>query len=78
MPTIGRYGGFRFFFFSEEGLEPPHVHVEHAGRFAKFWLAPVTLAKSRDFSLPELTKLRRIIERRRDEFEEKWHEYFRR
>ena len=27
-PTIGREGPFRFFFFfSEEGTEPAHVHI---------------------------------------------------
>jgi uncharacterized protein DUF4160 len=28
MPTILRWKGFRFFFFSNEGDEPPHVHAE--------------------------------------------------
>jgi hypothetical protein len=30
MPTILRKDGFRFFFFSREGTEPPHIHVEQA------------------------------------------------
>ena len=38
MPEVFRYGGFRFFFFSREGTEPRHVHVEQADRYAKFWL----------------------------------------
>lgn len=28
MPTILRLLGFRFFFYSNEGTEPAHVHVE--------------------------------------------------
>jgi Domain of unknown function (DUF4160) len=28
MPTLLRIEGFRFFFYSSEGQEPPHVHVE--------------------------------------------------
>jgi hypothetical protein len=40
MPTILRIAGFRFFFFSNEGEEPPHVHVERAESVAKFWLQP--------------------------------------
>ncbi|MBI4007657.1 MAG: DUF4160 domain-containing protein, partial [Planctomycetes bacterium] len=47
MPTILRIKGYRFFFFSLEGREPPHIHVEHAGKYAKFWLEPVELARSR-------------------------------
>jgi len=30
MPTLLRVEGFRFFFFSNEGQEPPHVHVGRA------------------------------------------------
>lgn len=42
MPTIFRYKGYRFFFFSNEGFppEPPHVHVRQGERVAKFWLVP--------------------------------------
>ena len=28
MPTLLRFEGFRFFSYSNEGQEPPHVHVE--------------------------------------------------
>jgi hypothetical protein len=38
MPTILRLRGYRFFFFSGEGGEPPHIHVESAENYAKFWL----------------------------------------
>src|SRR2546426_8436204 len=38
-PTVLRVRGYRFYFFSRE--EPrPHVHVQHAGGEAKFWLEP--------------------------------------
>ena len=37
------------FFYSLEEREPIHIHVEHAGRYAKFWLDPVTLASNRGF-----------------------------
>jgi hypothetical protein len=76
MPTVLRVKGYRFFFFSLEGQEPPHVHVESAEKFAKFWLAPVSLAKSRGFRSGELTEIQRLVEANRDVFEEKWHEHF--
>ncbi len=41
MPTILRVDGFRFFFFSNEGFEPSHVHIESGDGYAKFWLNPV-------------------------------------
>jgi hypothetical protein len=40
---------YRFFFFSSEGQEPPHIHVEQAERYAMFWLNPVSLARSPAF-----------------------------
>ena len=76
MPTVLRTGGFRFFFFSGEGGEPPHIHVESAGRYAKFWLRPVDLVKSIGYNAREVRRLRDLVSRHRDLFEEKWHEHF--
>src|SRR5205807_3664130 len=75
MPTVLRAGGFHFFFFSNEGNEPPHIHVEHAGCYAKFWLAPVRLAYSSRFWHRERAILRRIVERNQELFMEKWNEF---
>jgi len=76
MPTILRVRGYRFFFFSLEGNEPPHIHVEQAERFAKFWLENVSLAKSRGFRSGELTEIQNIVEENRALFLERWNEYF--
>ena len=46
MPTVLRVGPYRLFFYSGDGREPPHVHVERDDSLAKFWLAPVRLASS--------------------------------
>ena len=76
MPTIHRQQGCRFFFFSMEGTEPAHVHVEQAGKYAKFRLDGATLARNRGFASHELTVIRRLVEQNRETFEEKWHEFF--
>ena len=76
MPTVLRVRGYRFFFFSLEGQEPPHIHIETAERVAKFWLAPVSLAKSRGFRSGELKEIQGIVEENRDTFLERWHEHF--
>jgi hypothetical protein len=76
MPTVLRLLGFRFFFFSMEGSEPPHIHVEHGDNVAKFWLKPVELASSDGFRSHELSKLRLMVIEHRDLFLEKWHEHF--
>lgn len=77
MPTVCRVNGFRFFFFSNEGNEPPHIHVERGDCDAKFWLEPVKLARCSRFWFSERAKLRKLVERNQRFFLEKWHEYFR-
>ena len=76
MPALLRVGGYRFFFYSLEDREPPHIHVAHAGRYAKFWLDSVTLASSRGFRSHELTTIRQLVEENREFFLEKWNAYF--
>ncbi len=76
MPTVLRLRGYRFFFFSNESDEPPHIHIESAERYAKFWLRPVALARNRGFRRNELTELHRIVGQRESLFLRKWHEYF--
>jgi hypothetical protein len=76
MPALLRIRGYRFFFFSMEAHEPPHIHVAQAGRYAKFWLKPVGLADARGFRGHELTEITHIVCDKREFFLEKWHEYF--
>jgi len=75
MPTVLRVRGYRFFFFSLEGNEPPHIHVEQAERLAKFWLSPIALAKSKGFRSRELAEIQDIIENNQVTLLEKWHEH---
>ena len=76
MPTVLRLDGYRFFFYSLEGREPPHLHVEHAERVAKFWLQPVELVMSDGFRSGEISWLRVVVLEHRNRFEEAWHEHF--
>jgi hypothetical protein len=41
---------------------PAHVHVEQAERYTKFWLDPVSLARSRGPGSGEVDELERIVE----------------
>lgn len=61
MPTVWREGPYRFYFFSHEPNEPPHVHVDRDACSAKFWLRPVGLARSSGFSAKELGEVQRIV-----------------
>ncbi len=76
MPTVLRSGGYRFFFFSNEGKESPHIHIEQDENYAKFSIGPVRLVHSVGFNSAELNKLRRIVQERETFFKEKWHEHF--
>jgi len=76
VPTVLRKEGYRFFFFSNEGTEPPHIHVERGKGHAKYWLEPVSLAYSKGFKANELRRIREIVVGHRDYFLQKWHEYF--
>ena len=46
MPTGLRQDGYRFYFYSHEPNEPPHVHVDKGGASAKVWLENVALARN--------------------------------
>lgn len=79
MPSVFRWKGFRFHFFSNEGnpREPLHIHVEKADADAKFWLFPnVEVAYNRGFDARTLRLLGRVVEERRDEIAEVWNDYF--
>jgi len=76
MPTVLLLAQYRFYFYSRENAEPPHIHVESGDKLAKYWLEPVELASSARFRVHELTVLRRLIDEHRGEFLKAWHEHF--
>ena len=79
MPTIFRYKGYRFFFYSNEGdpQEPLHVHVQKGESVAKFWLEPhVSLAESYGISSSDLRRINRVVKDNELLIKEAWHEYF--
>ena len=57
MPTILVIGPYRFYFYSHDLNEPPHVHVDGEGHSAKFWLKEVSLARNLGFTKKELLEL---------------------
>ncbi|MEN8128612.1 MAG: DUF4160 domain-containing protein [Pseudomonadota bacterium] len=76
MPTILRIGPFRFFFYSNESSEPPHIHIQRDNMLAKFWLSPIVLASSTRFSAKELRKLETLVAENEHTLMEAWNEYF--
>jgi hypothetical protein len=76
MPTVLRSGPYRFFFFSNEGQEPPHVHVQAGDEQAKIWLDPVEVAVNYGLLGSELNEIQRLVEVHREDLLEAWHEHF--
>jgi hypothetical protein len=75
-PTLHREKGFRFFFYSNEGIEPPHVHVVKGGCEAKIWLEPkVSVAENFGFSRKELSTILEIVETNLEKFLEAYREW---
>ena len=78
MPTIpGIPGPYRFFFYSLDCWESPHIHVERDDDTCKFWLDPVRLDRTASFSSRELNVIREIIFEHRPKMLEIWDEHCR-
>jgi hypothetical protein len=76
VPTILKSGKYRFFFFSNEGAEPRHIHVESDDKYAKFWLDPIDLARSVGYKESELGEIRELIQENIHLLKAKWDAYF--
>ena len=76
MPTVLRIGPYRIYFFSNEGDEPPHVHVDRDMATAKVWLEQPELARSRGFRPKDINAILGIITYHRDALLEAWHDHF--
>jgi hypothetical protein len=75
MPTVLRVGAYRFYFYSNEKGEPPHIHVQRERFLAKFWLNPVTLAGSKRLASHELRAIQKHVEENREILLEAWNEH---
>ena len=75
-PTVLHSGPYRFFFFSSDRSEPPHVHVARERKLAKFWLGPVRVAANDGFGAREIRRLAGLVEQHEADIRKAWHEYF--
>lgn len=76
MPTIFEWKGWKFLFYSLDGVEPPHVHARKDRKECKIWLAEVRLARNRRCSDQEINEIMAVARERQAEFLERWHEHF--
>jgi Domain of unknown function (DUF4160) len=76
MPTLLRWKGYRFFFWSGDRGEPPHVHVRKGKAEAKVWLDPVHLKYAVDLRPHEIAAVLRKVRDDRDAFVRAWYDHF--
>ncbi len=76
MPRVLLWKGYRFYFWSHEPGEPPHVHIDKAEYTAKIWLDPVKMAYNEGYKAKELKILIEKVNEHQDEFLEAWHDHF--
>ena len=76
MPVILRVGPYRFFFYSHEPNEPPHVHIDRDKLSAKFWIQNPALARNLGYSAKELNKLLKLVQENQQDLLEAWYGYF--
>jgi len=75
MPTLLVWNGYRFFFYSNEGSEPPHIHVAKAGAQAKIWLHNYSVAYNDELKHNELAKIMVVVRKNSEMFLKAWYEY---
>jgi len=76
-PTVFRWKGYRFFFFSREEARP-HVHVSCPDGEAKFWLEPTaSVARNYGLSKTQLSQLKEVVEGKKDAILGAWQKHFR-
>jgi hypothetical protein len=76
MPTVMRIGSLRFHFYSDEGNEPPHIHIETPDGECKFWLDPIKLARNKGVPAPMLRNIERLVFENIEFIKEKYNAYF--
>lgn len=76
MPTALHFGGYRFYFYSYDCVEPRHMHVDRERMSAKFWLDPdVSLEANYGFSRRELRDIERIIRNNLEVLRDEWDSF---
>lgn len=76
MPTVLRLNGCRFYFYSHEPNEPPHIHVDRGDASIKVWLETLDVARSVGFRPHDIGGIIAMVRDHQTLLLDKWHEYF--
>ena len=76
MPTLLRWKGYRFFFYSADVWEPPHIHFVRDDREVKIWLGNLSVATNYRFAVRELNEILGAVRQHRSDFMRAWNDHF--
>ncbi|MDY8108075.1 DUF4160 domain-containing protein [Fulvimarina sp. 2208YS6-2-32] len=76
MPTIFKWKGWTFLFYSLDRSEPPHVHARKDKKELKLWLLPVRLAYNRRCADHEVNAVVAFAEKNERELLDAWNRHF--
>jgi hypothetical protein len=80
MPTVLYFYGWRFFFYSNEGNEPIHIHAEKGDMECKFWIneleLTIKLANAFNMASDKINEVAEIIYDNLQLIINAWHNYF--
>jgi Ni,Fe-hydrogenase maturation factor len=80
MPTVLFIYGWRFFFYSNEGNEPIHIHVEKGDMECKYWIKSeeIEIIEAYSYNLTPAAKkeVKKLIYSHFDLIIESWNTYF--
>ena len=75
MPTVLKIGSYRFHFYSDEGKEPPHIHIETTEGECKFWLDPIRLARNKGVPPRIVRDIESLVFEKQNFLMEKYNEF---
>ena len=76
VPTVLRIGSYRFHFYSDEGMEPAHIHVRTNDGEAKFWLDPtIGLARNHGVRPMDLRRIEQLVFEHHDQLLRAFNEF---
>lgn len=73
-PIVLRVQGYRIGWWSNEGSEPPHVHVLKGGAVSKWWLLDLSESYSYGFNPAERRTIAHILAVHRQLLLREWYE----
>jgi hypothetical protein len=59
----------------DEGIEPPHIHVETPEGECKFWLDPIRLARNKGVPPQAIRQIERLVFKHQQVLQDEYNEF---